>query len=715
MLEKYMRLLEFDVIIKRVAGFSRSEEASAMIIKQMHSRDDDAYNETTIEQLKKQVYSIVRRIDSHDVEPQGTLPAISVLIKKLNVEGIVLEESELFALGSFIEEGSRIIQWLTPDDTLAQTLLSDIPNCALITNEIFSILDKDGSLRDLPALREIKRRIAALERDLKNITSSYFENENMRSMLQSGVPSIRDGRTVIALKANFRGRVRGIVHEVSASGQTLFLEPEPVIEKNNEITILKQKLAAEVRRILRELTGKIANHNDILGEFNTRILYIETVRSRARYSHSTHGAFALTDTTIKIIQAKHPLLGACAVPVDITLKDGVRAVIITGPNTGGKTVALKTIGLFVLMNQAALALPAGEGTRLPFFDAVYADIGDEQSIDAALSTFSAHIKNISSILCEATKSSLVLLDELGAGTEAGEGAAIAMAITDAIIEKGTTLLITTHHSVLKNYGWTQRFVENASMEFNAETLLPTYRLIMGIPGESRAIDIAEHNGLPAAIINAARKYKDEGLGDVSKLIEGLKEKYLLVESENTRIKNEALNLNERIRKNDLRELRLRQNEAEIKSGSIRDLRGLLSESRKKLENLVREIKEGELTREKTVSVKEFFHELGQTIESEDEQLEHEIKALHHFEKQINGSDAGNAANEEINYEIETGAAIKEGVTVLAGKTRRRGIIKRAGKKGFWLVETGSLSLTFAEHELIPVRGKIPPLKASVVF
>jgi DNA mismatch repair protein MutS2 len=742
MLEKYIKLLEFDVIIKRVAGLSRSEEASALIIEQMLRRDDDAYddgyddasyNETKIEQLnpkrtnrpslakgkaetacgglKKYVYAIVRRIDSHDAQPQGSLPAISVLIKKLNAEGIVFEEAELFAIASFIDEGGRVLRWLSPDDTLAQTLLAGIPDCSVVSNEIFSILDKDGSLRDLPALREIKRQIAALERELKNITSFYFENENTRSMLQSAVPSIRDGRTVIALKANFRGRVRGIVHEVSASGQTVFLEPEGVIEKNNEITILKQKLAAEIRRILRELTGKVAVHKDILDEFNKKIIYIETIRARAVYSYNTHGVFALRGDTIKIIQAKHPLLGERAVPVDITLKNEVRAVIITGPNTGGKTVALKTIGLFVLMNQAALALPAEEGTSLPFFDAVYADIGDEQSIDAALSTFSAHIKNIASILCEAAHNSLVLLDELGAGTEAGEGAAIAMAVTDAFIEKGATIFVTTHHSVLKNYGWTQRYVENASMEFNAETLLPTYKLIMGIPGESRAIDIAGHNGLPEDIINVARKYKDEGLGDVSKLIEGLKEKYLLVENENTRLKTETGNLNGKIRENDLRELRLRQKEAEIKNGSIHDLRALLLESRKKLENLVREIKEGEITREKTLAVKEFFAGLGKAIENEDGQLQNEILAISNFEKTIHGDAIhDDKAREKINYEIEIGAAIREGALVLAGKERRRGIVKRAGKKNFWLVEIGSLSLNFAEHDLVPVREKKYPLK-----
>ncbi|MDR3302111.1 MAG: Smr/MutS family protein [Spirochaetaceae bacterium] len=710
MIEKYLHLLEFDTILKRVIVFSKSEEAAAELLT-----DKPLQNEDAVTQLKKQVAAIAHHLSSKEIEPQGILPPIAAHIHRLNVTGSVLDIEEIYMIGIFVEEGLRIINWLSSADYFInkdQTLLRATPDCSAISKEIFAVLDKDGNLRDLPVFSRIKRAIAGLEGELKNIASSYLDNEATRLMLQSELPSIRDGRTVIALKAQFRGRVRGIVREVSATGQTLFVEPEEIIEKNNELTILNQQLAIEIRRVLRDLSGCIARYKDMLSEFHKQIIYIETLRTRAHYSNNSKGVFALDGRSIKLLKAKHPLLGSAAVPINIEVKDHIRMVILSGPNTGGKTVALKTVGLFVLMNQAGLAIPAEEGSVLPIFDCVHADIGDEQSIDAALSTFSAHIQNIAGIFREAGEHSLVLLDELGAGTEAGEGAAIAMALADAFIEKRCMLLVTTHHGVLKNYGWTHQCVENASMAFDSHTLLPSYRLVMGVPGESRAIDIAEHHGLNMNIIYRAREYMEEGAGDVSKLIEGLKEKYIAVEQEKEKIETEAKSLLEQIRKNDLRELRVRQKEAEIKSGAIANLRGLLSESRKKLENLVREVKEGELTREKTLAVKIFLSDFAATVQTEDEKLQEELASTQKYENEIQ---VGNDKRTGKSSAVQT-ITIKKGAQVLVGNDRRRGTVKRAGKKGHWIVEVGSVSLTFSENEIVPIIEKktMPKSARSIV-
>jgi DNA mismatch repair protein MutS2 len=678
------------------------------------------------------VSRVLDRINSGDEEPAGQLPDIAAIIPKLDVEGASLEQDEAYALGVFTERGEALKAWLAKGEGLA-ALLAALPDCSAVAKEVVRVFDREGKLRDLPEFREIKRRIRALQGDLETAVARYSATDESRRMLQSGLPSQRDGRMVLALKANFRGRIKGIVHEVSATGQTLFVEPEDVVEKNNDIIIEQRRLDAEIRRVLREMTAGIAENREDLRIFHEKLIHIETIRARARYSRDIHGHFALEPTvsgsrhadpgstspdfasgsagTLVLKQARHPLLGRRAVPIDFTMgrffpgetgiagtgdpggpaaPRDIRTVIITGPNTGGKTVALKTVGLFALMNQFGLALPAEEGTRLPVFDGIYADIGDEQSLSQSLSTFSAHMTNIAAIAQSATADSLILLDELGSGTDPQEGSAIAMAILDHLIEKGSRLIVTTHHGVLKNYGYTRVGVENASVEFDSRTLSPTYRIVMGIPGESRAVDIAERNGLPPEIVRAARAYLADERSDVSALITELKQKHQDLDSAAQITKSEALKLREERRKADLRELRLKQKELEMKEGGMGQFRLLLAESRKKLENLVREVKEGELTREKTLKVKEFLKELEETVSAEDAALETEKQYL----------------SGESEVTRDTAIPILPGMEVLAGEFKRRGTVirpdKKTGDAGNWIVEIGSLRLTMNEKDLSPL-------------
>jgi DNA mismatch repair protein MutS2 len=389
---------------------------------------------------------------------------------------------------------------------------------------------------------------------------------------------------------------------------------------------------------------------------------------------------------------------------------GKRTVIITGPNTGGKTVALKTAGLLALMNQSGLPLPVDEGTCLPVFDGVYADIGDEQSLSQSLSTFSAHMTNIAAIIAKAGERSLVLLDELGSGTDPEEGSAIAMAILDHFIETKTRLIITTHHGILKNYGYTREGVENASMEFDGRTLSPTFRVVMGIPGESRAVEIAGRNGLPAGIVEKAQDYLAEEQADISALISGLKEKHRELDEAAQSGREEEQRLREERRKADLKELRLRQKEIQLKAEGAGSLRRLLEESRKQLENLVREIKEneGELTREKTLKVKEFLADLERSVEEENAGLEREEQSLEEERRRLEAQEEGETGEAG----GKAGIPLMPGTEVLAGPSRRRGRILRPDKKASrgegrpgassWIVEIGSLKMSFAETELVPL-------------
>jgi len=370
-----------------------------------------------------------------------------------------------------------------------------------------------------------------------------------------------------------------------------------------------------------------------------------------------------------------------AVPIDLRMPAGARTLIITGPNTGGKTVSLKTAGLFAMMNQFGLAIPASPGSALPVFDGVWADIGDEQSIDQSLSTFSGHMKSISAIVEGATSRSLVLLDELGSGTDPEEGCAIAMALLDLFIERGALTLVTTHHGILKNFGYTKEGVLNASVDFDKDTLSPTYRILMGIPGESRALDIASRNGVAAAVVDGARLYLREERTDISALIRGLSDKHRELDSLRDEEKRRLREAMEEQRKADLKELKLRQRESELRTLGVQELRSLLSESRKTLENLVREIREGELTRERTQEVKEFLSSLEAGVRAADQEAQCQERDLK----------AGSRSQ----------TPITKGSAVLVLPGRKRGRVLRAAKGGKWLVETDALRLTVDEADLEP--------------
>jgi DNA mismatch repair protein MutS2 len=710
--EKTVKLLEFDTIRNRVAACALSEEAAKRILADVPKIDQEGTNA-----LKGLVSAALDRINESDSERRDSIPDIAELVPKLGVEGTVLEIDEAYALGIFIERGEALKTWLgkTETETPLTVLLSDLPDCTPVSTEIFRILDKEGKLRDLSEFRDIRRRIQTLTKDLETAGMKYTGNDETRRMLQSGVPSQRDGRMVLAIKANYRGRIKGIVHEVSSTGQTLFVEPEEIVEKNNELLIENRRLEAEIRRVLREMTGRISAAHDNIAKFHEGIVHLETLRARARYGFETRGKFAALDPEGAFIlkKARHPLLGAKAVPLDFAMNGNTRTVIVTGPNTGGKTVALKTAGLLALMNQFGLPLPIDEGSCLPIFDGVYADIGDEQSISQSLSTFSSHMTNIANICSIAGEKSLVLLDELGSGTDPEEGSAIAMAILDHLIEKRSRLITTTHHGILKNYGYTREGVENASMEFDSKTLSPTFRIVMGIPGESRAVDIAARNGLGADIVAKARTYLAEEQADISVLINGLREKHRELDAATEAGKAEEQKLREERRRADLKELRLRQKELHLKTEGAGSLRRLLEESRKQLENLVREVKEGDITREKTLKVKEFLSDLEASVKAENAGLEKEEDDLAEERRRLEDEGSGPGGRNSSSGSGSAQLVLEPGAWVKAGSRGSRGRIIRADKKGSWIVELGALKMSFAEKDLVPVQSPKEEIKPLI--
>ena len=372
----------------------------------------------------------------------------------------------------------------------------------------------------------------------------YITDSRTASMLQEAIITQRDGRYVLPLRAEFKGRIKAIIHDQSSSGATLFIEPIPIVEANNEVRELQLKERDEERRVLAELSLLVAQHADEIIWGVEALAVLDLAFAKAKYaeelrasepvisdqlsviSHQSrdtrHSSPDTRPPSLRLFQARHPLLDpTTVVAIDFDLPENTRAVVITGPNTGGKTVALKTVGLLALMAQSGLHIPAQSGSELPCFQAVYADIGDEQSIEQSLSTFSGHITNIVHILKKADRRALVILDELGAGTDPQEGSALARAILSHLLERGVTTFVATHYPELKTFAHSTPGVVNASLEFDLQTLRPTYHLTIGLPGRSNALAIAQRLGLPEAVVAAARSEinpddlrADKLLGDI---------------------------------------------------------------------------------------------------------------------------------------------------------------------------------------------------------
>ncbi|MGN8889310.1 endonuclease MutS2 [Dysosmobacter sp. HCP28S3_G4] len=372
-----------------------------------------------------------------------------------------------------------------------------------------AILDED-TIADTASseLADIRRHMRAAQAKSRQILQRIISSPSYSKILQESIITQRDGRFVVPVKAEHRGDMPGLVHDISSSGATLFVEPMGVVQANNELIELEAKEKKEIERILAELSAAAASHKDDIQWDYDALVHLDVIFARGQLSYKLDCVRPVIrrDGGIQLRKARHPLLDpAKAVPIDIQLGDTFDTLVITGPNTGGKTVSLKTLGLLCLMTQCGLQIPAASGSAVSVFRAVLADVGDEQSIEQSLSTFSAHMVNIVAVLKEADQRSLVLFDELGAGTDPVEGAALAIAIIERVRQAGAKVAATTHYAELKTFAMTTAGVENASCEFDVETLCPTYRLLIGIPGKSNAFAISKRLGLPEDVIDDAKR------------------------------------------------------------------------------------------------------------------------------------------------------------------------------------------------------------------
>lgn len=400
--------------------------------------------------------------------------------------------------------------------------VADLPN---LESDLKRAIGDNGEILDSASdeLRRIRQQLRVAHSRVVERIRRYLTSSDYSTALQEQIVTSRDGRYVVPVRADRRSQLKGVVHDTSASGQTLFVEPLEVVELNNRWRELQSAEQHEIERILSALTDAVSREQDRLNETLDAMAAIDLALAKARLAIAEHLSLPrlVEDERQRIVlhRARHPLLGrAIVVPIDVELGGDYRVLVITGPNTGGKTVALKTVGLCVLMAQAGLFIPADEGSELSVFDGVFADIGDEQSIEQSLSTFSSHMTRVIATLRSVTPTSLVLLDELGAGTDPEEGAALARSLITELLNIGCLAITTTHYSELKSFAYMTPEVENGSVEFDLTTLSPTYRLLIGVPGRSNALAIAQRLGLPMNVLERARGYLDPAVEHVDTLL-----------------------------------------------------------------------------------------------------------------------------------------------------------------------------------------------------
>ncbi len=736
--------LDFYRITETVSQLAASEEGRALL-KQREAVSDK-------EQITK-LKSLGREwsIYLNSTRPAAIhgWPSVGTVFPLLGIDGAQLSQEQLFTLALFCtaaQTAKTLIESAAEEMSIPclDSIAKEMPSLKEAGDMIFSVLDKDGDVRDLPELRAIRAKIASLHKEIESSIRKYTSDPSLNSALQSNVPAFRANRELLAVRADHRSAISGIVHEVSASGQTIYVEPEEVVRANNELIQQEFALQAELRRIFRELTAKIGIFKDEFTDALSKMTLLDTTCAAAKWLSSTRGVFAedcdMQKEPPAIYKARHPLLGDKAVPVDISFMDSKRVLIITGPNTGGKTVTLKTIGLFALLNQAGLPVPAAEGTRLPVFSSIFADIGDEQSIDDSLSTFSSHMKKTAQMVNCADSNSLILLDELASGTDPQEGGAIAMATLDTLIERGSFTIVTTHHGILKNYGYTNKSCINASVEFDTGTLAPTYRLLMGVPGESHAIDIALKSGLPQSVVNKAREYISTEQADVSTLIRGLTRKHAELDSLLKTQKEAEQKLAVKELKLQEKEVSLKEQEIELRQKEKKSASEFVSQTRKQLENLVRELREGEITREKTLAVKGFISGMSDGLDSISQDIQNTKDSLKKQQEEVkkqnetllqNGirlgkqRSGGSSSNKKTRQKMSNAEALKTasvttfsagavrheppkpvsllpGTEVIAGTAARRGVLIKKEKSGNWSVQFGSMKMSIPESAIKPL-------------
>ncbi|QSZ27896.1 endonuclease MutS2 [Aceticella autotrophica] len=715
MIEKYLKNLEYDKIIKFIADYCDSEPGKEDALKIRPLYDIDK-----IEDELNKIQEAVSYISSY-----GTISFLfknlDDIIKKAEI-GFLLNTKQLLKVAGFLALISKVKAYLKNiKDEGNYPILSCFNEKLMVMKELWekinSVIISEEEIADdaSPLLRNLRKQKVKTNEKIKNTLNSIITSSSKE--LQEPIITVRQGRYVVPVKQEYKGSFKGLIHDQSSSGATLFIEPMQVVELNNNLKQLELLEQQEIERILSELSHLVSENADAIKENAIIMKELDLVFAKAKYSIEINASKPQFNEKgyLNFKNARHPLIEPeKVVPINIYLGDKFDTLVITGPNTGGKTVTLKTVGLLTLMALSGLNIPADEGSEVALFNDVFVDIGDEQSIEQSLSTFSAHMINIVQILNKVSSKSLVLLDELGAGTDPTEGAALAMSILDYLHNIGARTIATTHYSELKQYALKMVGIENASVEFDVNTLKPTYRLTIGIPGKSNAFEISMRLGLPQEIIENAKSYITEDVLKFEDLLKDLEEKRN--EAEKTRLEVETLE----------REIQQIKREYEMKNSKIQEEREkilekakikakkLLDTAKATSEEIIKKLREADKCDNKNKIIEEARLKLKNNInELEDVLTKTKKSTYHNVPKDItpgqslyivpldqNGT-ALSKPDRDGNVEMQAGILkIKVNITNL--RLINEGVMKDEAEKGFtrFLNEkTSNISTS------IDVRGK----------
>lgn len=590
--KRVLKTLEYDKILAML-----KERASCCVSRELVDTMEPSGDFDTVERELKLTAEAETLFYKTGRSPVDDFPDMRHCLERMHA-ALFLSTGELLGIASCLK-AARIAKDILAKEVgeesylynLAGLLIThrsaeeEINRCIINEDEIF-----DGAS---PALARIRRAMRLANEKVREKLNSMIRSTAYQKYLQEPIITIRNGRFVIPVKQEYRQQVPGLIHDQSSSGATLFIEPSAVVELGNEYKKLLAEEADEIERILTELTAMLAPYANEIREDLNIMGQIDLVFAKAKLSRELNAVMPRLNRSnyVRIVRGRHPLIPADkVVPIDIWIGKDYRSLIITGPNTGGKTVTLKIVGLFALMVQSGIFVPANEGSEFPVFEHIYADIGDEQSIEQSLSTFSSHMKNIVGILDKADENSLVLLDELGAGTDPIEGAALAMSILEELNDRHCICVSTTHYSEIKAFAMTHEGMENSSMEFDIDRLCPTYRLYIGIPGKSNAFEISSRLGLPNSIIDKAKgflKGEDVCFEDI---ISSAQSQHRIAEEER-KMAEEARAELEKLRADAERERRkLDEDRNRLQAKAKEDAKRIVADTKREMEKLIVEIR-----------------------------------------------------------------------------------------------------------------------------
>lgn len=592
---KYLKTLEYDKMLDNLNNYCKTYLGKEEVVN--ITPEFSVEKVTSALEFTKEAISLIFRKGNI---PLSDVPDISLSIKSLESNGI-LSISALLNISRFLKISREVKEYFFSSDDIdlqEYAKLYDIFDL-LYTNKnveekISSVIIDENTIADdaSPKLNGLRRQSKKLEQDIRDKLNNFIHSSTYSKYIMEPIVTIRSDRYVIPIKEEYRSQVKGFIHDVSSSGSTVFMEPISVFELNNEIANIKVEEEIEIEKILTNLSAMLYDYTDYFRNNISLLTDLDLVFAKASYSIKIDGILPNINSkkSVNLIGARHPLIDKTAVvPIDISIGENYTSLVITGPNTGGKTVSLKTFGLLLLMAYIGIYIPAKEGSNIYVFDNIFADIGDEQSIQESLSTFSSHMTNIVEITENVTSESLILLDELGSGTDPVEGTSLAISILKHFYDIGATVISTTHYQELKNYCLTTDGFQNASFEFDVENLKPTYKLLIGIPGKSNAFAISRKLGLSQEILNYANSIlKKEDVG-IEELMKSIYDNKIKIEAEKEQI-DKNLAQAEALRKSlESEKNRQKEKEDKILEKAKTEAREIITNAKERANQVIREL------------------------------------------------------------------------------------------------------------------------------